>query len=305
MKLIHPTDLVTLEKRNHMLFEALRTQDSELPIEKEYPIVLSAENLRYSYCLTDQDTICSHANLWPRILQDRSHVETIPVGLVGNVATAESHRGRGLMKDLMDTLEQEAQKKGLSALILWSDLSEFYHRLGFESLGKEFHFSFETMDLEPLTDIQVKQTKLQDIDRTLLQKLLALRYPISRTLQRSLSDYEQLIHIPSMELYTAWKNDNLCAFGWIGKGADMSGVIHEWGAQEPEMMIDLSSEISKSQKLQQVMILSPHELRDDWLQIFLEESFLSEVVPMAFIKILDESKREALEDMFIWGLDSI
>ncbi len=305
MQLINPTKPNQFLERNILLQNALRPQSTRFPIQDEYPIVLSPFNSSLSYCFQDATVLCAHANLWPRRVRDRSLLESYQVGLVGNVATAETHRGKGLMRDLISNLVHIANEQNLSALILWSDLSEFYHKLGFESLGKEYHFHFDAMELERLTKVNIFELSPERIDATVLNNIMELRYKVPLTLERSLTDYQVLSRIPNMKLYTAWEDTNLVGFSWIGKGEDMVGVIHEWGAYEPEYMLDIVQFVTRAQDLDRIMVLSPFELNETWYQAFIEESILCETIPMAFTKILDESKRDSLASLFIWGIDSI
>jgi hypothetical protein len=305
MKLIHPNSSSILSKRNTLLQKTLRPHTTKYSIESEYPIVLSPNFTQYSCCIQDGETIYAHANLWPRTVQDRSGVETFQVGLIGNVATAESYRGMGLMRRLFEELTQVAKNHNLAALILWSDLNEFYHKLGFDSLGKEYHFSFESMNLETLSKSTIQETPKSNINIPLLTQMMELRYPVLLTLNRSMQEYQTLTQIPDMDLFTAWQEQTLVGFAWIGKGEDMIGVIHEWGAQEPEILIDLIYFISRYKNLERIMLLSPYDLNETWHQTLLEESFICETISMSFIKIMDEDKREILQDLFVWGLDSI
>src|SRR4051794_34006001 len=110
--LFHPRTAREFSERDALLTKSLREDGAPFPIASEYPLVLSAAGARFSYCLGLEGKIAAHANLWPRELG------TVPVGLVGNVATDAEHRGRGLMTAVMSGLGAEAEKLGLKALLL-------------------------------------------------------------------------------------------------------------------------------------------------------------------------------------------
>ncbi|TYT62025.1 GNAT family N-acetyltransferase [Natrialba swarupiae] len=61
-------------------------------------------------------------------------------GKVERVAVVQSRRGEGIGRALMETLEDEAESRGLSSFILHSQtrVAEFYRRLGYERCGPEF-----------------------------------------------------------------------------------------------------------------------------------------------------------------------
>src|SRR4051794_28539742 len=122
-QVFHP-DGRQVAARNRLLQRALRPEPAPFAIEREYPLVLGERGLGFSYCLGRGVDMVAHANLWPRTLVTGSG--EVQVGLVGNVATDERYRGQGVMRSLLLELKREAERLGLKALVLWSDLLEFY-----------------------------------------------------------------------------------------------------------------------------------------------------------------------------------
>lgn len=60
------------------------------------------------------------------------------IGLLRSVAVAPAHRGRGLASGLVETLEQEARRLGLTALYLLTDSAEdFFTRRGYAPLPRD------------------------------------------------------------------------------------------------------------------------------------------------------------------------
>ncbi len=57
-----------------------------------------------------------------------------------NESRSSSRAGEGIGRALMETLEDEAESRGLSSFILHSQtrVAEFYRRLGYERCGPEF-----------------------------------------------------------------------------------------------------------------------------------------------------------------------
>lgn len=62
------------------------------------------------------------------------------VGKVERVAVLESHREKGVGRELMRVAEAQAREQGLDAIKLHSQTraAEFYRRLGYEQRGEEF-----------------------------------------------------------------------------------------------------------------------------------------------------------------------
>jgi amino-acid N-acetyltransferase len=60
------------------------------------------------------------------------------VGLLRSVAVAPAQRGQGLASGLVDTLEQEARRLGLTTLyLLTSSAGEFFGRRGYQVIPRE------------------------------------------------------------------------------------------------------------------------------------------------------------------------
>jgi len=308
MTLYHPNDPSHFQHRNQLLQTCLRPDPLPFPIEQEYPIVLAPEGRSFSFCHDFQNQLCSHANLWPRKVLDTLGTEQFPVGLVGNVATDPRWRGHGHMRSLLTAVEEIARESQLEALFLWSDLSSFYQKLGYLSVGQEYHFHFLESRPAKKQKTQARLVKMATVDLTdeILKNMLRTRCEVSLTLGRSLEDFRQLLKIPWLELYIAWESGDIVAYTLLGKGYDMMGVIHEWGAEDPIFLLDLIHFIRREKSMPQCMLLAPAELDPSWHQDFLEEASAVEALPMALVKVLHASRsREELQNLFIWGLDSI
>ncbi len=307
MSLYHPKEPIHFQHRNQLLQECLRPDPLPFPIEQEYPIVLAPEGQSYSYCHDFQNQLCSHANLWPRKVINALGQEQFLIGLVGNVATDPRFRGHGHMRSLLTAVEEIAQKSQMQALFLWSDLSSFYQKLGFVSVGQEFHFHFleSRASSKIKTSARLVRMDLQGITDELLIKLQGLKPKVSMTLERSLAEFRRMLEIPWISLYVAYETADIVAFALMGKGYDMMGVIHEWGCTEASYLLDLVNFVRREQSLPQCMLLTPGELKPSWHQEILDQASAVEAVPMALMKPLREGKGKELNQLFIWGLDSI
>jgi GNAT superfamily N-acetyltransferase len=79
----------------------------------------------------------AHIQVTPTIEYDR------PAAKIGALVVDESHRGEGVGRALVDTLEQEARARGCVVMFLTTsarrtDAHEFYRRVGLEETGKRF-----------------------------------------------------------------------------------------------------------------------------------------------------------------------
>lgn len=315
----HPNHASHFKQRNGLLQEALRPEPLPFAIATEYPIVLGEDGASFSYCaaFTDdpKNQIVAHANLWPRSLWHAASKRTIPVGLVGNVATAQGLRGQGVMTSLLDHLEERGKILGLTLLILWSDLDLFYQKLGFSSLGSEQRLLLRPLDWAPrrIQEAFFQCTSAAELSEMDLVNMLNSRQALDFELERSPAEFRQLLTIPETDIFVQrGKEGRVSGYILLGKGYDMKGVIHEWGASRPADLLSGIRAVAEAKSLEQLMILMPPTLLPPWQQSLQKFAVHLEKTPMALAKGLSKASRsdvgnaeKQLESCFIWGLDSI
>lgn len=288
-------------QRNKLLQTTLRDPNLPFLIHEEYPIVLatSQNKEKSSFILEKNSRVVSHANLWIRKVATPQNHSNITIGLIGNVATDPAYQGNGYMKKLIDWVCNRAQSIKLDALILWSDLGKFYHKLGFKSLGVEVRYFFEKVhnisENNPLFALSGN-----DLTNEISEHLLSLR-PQTATLSRSSTEFRSLAGIPNTTIIV---NDpkNIQFYLIIGKGADFNGVIHEWGGQPTQLMSGIGYIL---EQLPMTILLSPLKIEQAYESQFTAAASKAEKHHMALAKILNRDVEKELESLFVWGLDSI
>lgn len=294
--------------RDELLQKCLRPDPLPFPIRDEYPIVLAEEGRVYSYCQNQNNRMCSHANLWPRNVIDRQGRVKGHIALVGNVATDPAMQGRGHMRELLSNLEDIAIRQNLSALVLWSDLDQFYHKLGYESVGQELHLGFAKEDKKrPSHRSYLGTFQLNgDVSEQERSAMLSLRPAVAMTLERSTEEFRRQLTIPWLDCFRAYRGEELAAYVLIGKGYDMVGVMHEWGAKSLEDLLALIDFVAATLPFESLMLLVPDGMDTTWKSTLTGFSESYEKHPMALVKYLSQTqKREDLSSLFVWGLDSI
>ncbi len=286
-RLFHPETEDQRRVRDALLTRALRPDGAAFPVAREYPLVLSPAGARFSYCRAGEDagTVVAHANLWPRDLVASDGV-SMRVGLVGNVATDERLRGKGLMAALLQELEESARGAGLKALLLWSDLDGFYQKQGFRSCGREYRATYPRAALPPGTGFRVVTAP----PAPELERLMRLRPRLPATLYRSAAEFGAQLGIPATTLVAG-----AAGYAVVGKGCDMEGVAHEWGG-EPAAVLAACRVACEALGLAEILVLSPRPLAD------------AVEHPMCWAKTIDnitEKEKGLLGQAFVWGLDSI
>lgn len=226
--------------------------NSPWSVAKEYPTALSVSNLHNIRIITSEEQVLSHAVLKPLII--KTPLAIFKIGAIGSVVTDEAHRNQGLSKSILEHCISEAKNQDCDLAMLWTDLYDFYRKMDFELSGSEVSIvieqEFESSDVHQLKFIKGIQVSAEAIYRLYCQH--------SVTSVRTAEDIRKFLQIPQTQCYTAWDNNNqLVAYAIEGKGADLTGYIHEWGGSASKLMA-LFSYIRKEKKSPYTVILPKH-----------------------------------------------
>lgn len=288
--------------RDELLQKCLRPQNANYHICNEYPLVLSEQAFTNSFCVTSNHQVIAHLNFLPQKI-DILNGDSFDIALVGNVATHENFRGKGVMYFLFEYIKNHAKSKNIKAIILWSELVEFYQKLGFRKFGKEARYFISR--LESYSKGNIFRIEPGDLTLDDLKELLALRYPC-HTIRRSTHDFQTLLRIPdTLMLVSVSTQGAIDGFAIIGKGYDMVGVLHEWGAQKPEYLIQICHFALDRTGWDNLILLSPSRLDSNWEQTFRFYSERIEYHPVGLAHLVDQSFQKAVDSIHIWGLDAI
>lgn len=293
-----------------------REPDSPYSIQDEYPIVLGASMAACSYGLaTAGGDIISHASLWPRRLVGQKGEELV-VGLIGNVATHSNFRKRGLMTRLLDHLAQCAEQQGLAALILWSNLTALYGKIGYVPMAKEVrYFVHRPQLMEALSSGAIERGRglerltLQSLTDQDLDDVLRLRPSVPFTLARSLAELRQLLTIPNLHVLGGrdLTTGILTSVYFVEKGVDMPQVVHEWGITDTSDLPGQLVAVCEHMGYEQLLLLAPGPMAPKLHSLCRSMAFAEETHPMALVKLLSGERRhrQIIDQSFIWGLDGV
>jgi GNAT superfamily N-acetyltransferase len=200
----------------------LRPQE-KWSIASEYPVAFSPGNIGNMRIIKEEDRVLSHAVMRPLIIKTPSGL--FKVAGIGSVVTSSEHRNQGLSKQIIDSCLTSATDHGCDFAILWTNIYEFYRKLGFELGGSEISILIERelpADTSGLRFMESNKVAPEAIQRLYVQHTV--------TSLRTLEETRKYLQIPNMRIYTAWDDKNvLKAYAIEGKGADLNGYIHEWG----------------------------------------------------------------------------
>ncbi len=214
----------------------LRPQ-AQWSIGLEYPTALNTRNLNQMRIIKSEGKIAAHALVHTHL--NKSPAGIFKVAAIGSVVTDPHHRHQGLSTQVVNACLDIAQKQGCDFAILWTQLYDFYRKLGFELGGIEQAFIIEknisTAHSNPSTHSNhLKILNTLKVDPAALLKVYS-RHTLGAT--RTTEDFRRYLNIPNTQLYTAWdENNNLKAYAVEGKGEDLIGYIHEWGGTVSSLM---------------------------------------------------------------------
>ncbi len=224
--------------------------NSSWSLASEYPTALSLSNIHNIRIITDDKKVLSHAVLKPLII--RTPLAVFKVGAIGSVVTDSNHRNQGLSRKILDDCLTEARRQECDIAMLWTDLYEFYQKMDFELAGTEMSFVIENEFEVPAHKLKFVQGPQVSADA-----ILRLYNQHSVASVRTAEDIRKFLQIPQTITYTAWDASNqLVAYAIEGKGADLTGYIHEWGGSVSHLMA-LFSYIRKEKK-QTFTVITPH-----------------------------------------------
>lgn len=206
-------------------------QEAEWSIAAEYPTAFSHNNIHNMRIIAaDEGQVLSHAVLKPLIIKS-PHV-IFKVAAIGSVVTENDHRGQGLSTQVIEDCLKSAKEQSCDIAILWTDLFDFYRRLGFELAGSEVSFVIEEEFCVPNANLRFSVDAKVSPDA--IHRLYSAHTVNS---VRTIEETRKFLSIPQTKVYTAWENNGqLAAYAIEGKGVDLGGYIHEWGGSTSKLM---------------------------------------------------------------------
>jgi len=148
------------------------------------------------------------------------------------VVTDPAYRNQGLSRAILDSTLEMARYTACDVAILWSNLHDFYRKIGFELAGSEISLRIE----KPFSPA-AQGLRFSETNKVAPDAIVRLYAQHTCGTIRSVEDVRKSLQIPNMRVYTAWdQNQQLQAYAIEGKGADLDGHIHEWGGSVSKLL---------------------------------------------------------------------
>jgi GNAT superfamily N-acetyltransferase len=178
-----------------------------------------------------------------RMAQYRTPLGELPVGIIGAVATAKTHRGQGLASAVVDEVARQLADKGAALLLLWGSEHTLYRRLGFELAGFQLRMSSKVI-------LSWKHPIAQQVQSGWNDALLKLMQSRAGGLRLDSSDLLWLREQRNVFWVWTGDRDHPTSYAALGRGIDLSGMIHEYGGERVALcglLTRLANEFPESQ----------------------------------------------------------
>ncbi len=200
-------------------------QSSPLPFDEEFAALLKDnEPERILFCLDEGGDPVAALAWKPLTLK-----QGLKIAALGLVVTRGDHRKRGLSRKLVLEAETRAVAQGAALMCLWSDLLEFYTKLGYVLASSEISWDLSLID--DVEELAISENLPVDAIRALsasdISQLLEVYAAEPLGPQRVAQVFErQLAQSDSLALAHVHEG-RLLGYALAGKGRDLRNVVHE------------------------------------------------------------------------------
>ncbi len=215
------------------------------------------------------------------------------VCLIGAVATALSHRGRGIASRLVSLACRWAEDRQAQLVVLWGSEHKMYQRLGFELCGRQVRVPIREIVQEAAMGGELGRGWVPAIwDRLRCRKTGLLLED---------GDLVWMREHRGTQWYWSGSRENPSAYAAVGRGIDLPGMVHEWGGSDTRTMRALFAQIARESPDAEV-------LGSPWLMS--EAGLVQRSLPienLCLARVIDPSAKKLLESdaLWFWGLDGV
>jgi hypothetical protein len=181
------------------------------------------------------------------------------VGLVGSVATAPQHRGRGYGKELLTRAETELGAGGAVCAMLWADDAGWYREQGWIPVGSECVFVL-ARGLELLLPEPDHVRPATNADHGAIHRLYCTQ---PTRVERTAAETSALLAGPGIKALVNERDGAPVAYAVLGRGEDLRNVVHEWAGPIEEVLPLLRAHLEASARDSEgIYVMVPPSARD-------------------------------------------
>lgn len=205
--------------------------ESGTSLLRTYPQVFESAGRTTGFGAFDEHGVLgSHAAV--RRVQLKTSRGVLATSLVGVVATNPAARGARLASRLMQRIAEDESACGQDLIVLWSDLWEFYAKLGYVVNGVQAEIEIARGAFWPSTrtDYVVRRATAHDLP-TLVELHAAKPWGVVR----DRAEMELLIDGTDTDVFVLATEGGVQAYACCTKGVDLGGWWHEVGGDDGEI----------------------------------------------------------------------
>lgn len=200
------------------------------PLAAEYPLVFDQDSPGKLVSILHEGAVRSTCATLVRDLETPQG--QLRAGLIGSVSTHPSYRRRGLASRVLAKAEEELRSAGCVFSILWADDPDVYRSKGYLPIGLEVDYAMEpSVWCKHETGAEVRPMRAGDVPI-----MHALYEQHAFRVRRSLEESAALYAVPEMQVLVKEQADGLAAYACMGRGRDMTGVVHEWAGLSEDVL---------------------------------------------------------------------
>lgn len=176
-----------------------------------YPL-FNKNNFKNCHVIEKDDEVLAHIGLKFR------KVGNFPIVMLGGIAVAEVARGKGLFKSFLSQLMDNIPP--VAFFLLWSNKLELYKKLGFFPAGTLYEYpKIQSSSKFEIEEISWSQFKYENLYTNKIE-LRVDRLP---------SNWNEVKKITSAKVFLVKDKGRIINYFVMNKGADLNGIIHEYG----------------------------------------------------------------------------
>lgn len=213
MKITNLKDSPELIEETQILIERSFNYPSNQSFSVDFYPLYNKDNFQNCFVLIEDDQVLAHIGARSCRLLKSSIV------MLGGIAVDERVRGRGLFKKLIDYVLTQFSECAM--FFLWSDKLDMYQKFGFYPAVTLFEYSQKDHTPKYKVDcINWNEFDFEDFYTNTGENRI----------ERTSEDWEKIKSIVSAEVYVMKDKGRVINYFVKGKGADLSGIIHEYGS---------------------------------------------------------------------------
>lgn len=199
-----------------------------------------------------------------------NRARTLKVGIIGAVATHAERRGRGIATRLVSELVHELKQNGCSVVMLWGSEHALYRRIGFELCGPQERVPISAVIQRLSAEHSAGAMDVQEGWNPSLFRMLQGRWG---GLSLNDSDRQWLSAHQNVRWFWCGPAHTPIAYAALGRGIDLQGLVHEWGAAEPRAFLSVLKAVQAAQP-EAELLGSPLLLRSMGLPVSEHQEYL-------------------------------